>query len=79
MAVLGEVFKVDTMETKTGKIILTFFITDYTDSITVKCFLKPQEKEEVLNNIKKVFIVRSEVKQYMIHMLEKLSSWDVIS
>ena len=53
VAVLGEVFKVDTMETKTGKIILTFFITDYTDSITVKCFLKPQEKEEVLNNIKK--------------------------
>lgn len=53
VAVLGEVFKVDTMETKTGKIILTFFITDYTDSITVKCFLKPQEKGEVLDNIKK--------------------------
>ena len=29
VAVLGEVFKVDTMETKTGKIILTFYITDY--------------------------------------------------
>lgn len=52
VAVLGEVFKVDTMETKTGKIILTFFITDYTDSITVKCFLKSQEKGEVLDNIK---------------------------
>lgn len=52
VAVLGEVFKVDTMETKTGKIILTFFITDYTDSITVKCFLKPQKKGEVLDNIK---------------------------
>ena len=52
VAVLGEVFKVDTMETKTGKIILTFFITDYTDSITVKCFLKPQEKGEVLDNVK---------------------------
>ena len=39
VAVLGEVFKVDTMETKTGKIILTFYITDYTSSITVKCFL----------------------------------------
>ena len=38
VAVLGEVFKVDTMETKTGKIILTFYITDYTSSITVKCF-----------------------------------------
>ena len=53
VAVLGEVFKVDTMETKTGKIILTFYITDYTSSITVKCFLKPQEKDEVLENVKK--------------------------
>ena len=52
-SVLGEVFKVDTMETKTGKIILTFYITDYTSSITVKCFLKPQEKDEVLENVKK--------------------------
>ena len=41
------------METKTGKIILTFFITDFTGSIIVKCFLKPQEKDEVLDNIKK--------------------------
>ena len=53
VAVLGEVFKVETMETKTGKIILTFFITDFTGSIIVKCFLKPQEKDEVLDNIKK--------------------------
>ena len=40
------------METKTGKIILTFYITDYTSSITVKCFLKPQEKDKVLENVK---------------------------
>ena len=53
VAVLGDVFKVETMETKTGKIILTFYITDYTGSITVKCFLKPQEKDEVLDNVKK--------------------------
>lgn len=53
VAVLGDVFKVDTIETKTGKIILTFYITDYTSSITVKCFLKPQEKDEVLENVKK--------------------------
>ena len=53
VAVLGEVFKVETMETKTGKIILTFFITDFTGSIIVKCFLKSQEKDEVLDNIKK--------------------------
>lgn len=53
VAVIGEVFKTDIVETKTGKIILTFFVTDYTSSITVKCFLKPQETEEVLDNVKK--------------------------
>lgn len=53
VAVLGDVFKTDIIETKTGKTILTFYITDYTSSITVKCFLKPQEKEEVLDNVKK--------------------------
>lgn len=53
VAVLGEVFKTDIIETKTGKTILTFYITDYTSSITVKCFLKPQEKDEVLDNVKK--------------------------
>ena len=53
VAILGDVFKTDIIETKTGKTILTFFITDYTSSITVKCFLKPQETEEVLDAVKK--------------------------
>ncbi|WP_294185943.1 PolC-type DNA polymerase III [uncultured Clostridium sp.] len=53
VAIIGEVFKTDIIETKTGKTILTFFITDYTSSITVKCFLKPQETEEVLDAVKK--------------------------
>ncbi|MDD6796132.1 MAG: PolC-type DNA polymerase III [Clostridiaceae bacterium] len=53
VAVAGEVFKTEIIETRTGKIILTFFITDYTSSITVKCFLKPNETEEVLENVKK--------------------------
>jgi len=53
VAVIGEIFKTEILETRTGKIILTFFITDYTSSITVKCFLKPNEKDEVLDNVKK--------------------------
>ncbi len=44
VAVLGEVFKVDTMETKTGKIILTFFITDYTEFNYSKMLLKATGK-----------------------------------
>lgn len=53
VAVLGDVFKTEIIETKTGKTILTFFITDYEGSIAVKCFLKPQETEAVLENVKK--------------------------
>ncbi|MGL4774700.1 MAG: PolC-type DNA polymerase III, partial [Clostridium sp.] len=41
------------IETKTGKTILTFYITDLTSSITVKCFLKANEKDEVLEGVKK--------------------------
>ncbi|WP_024614721.1 PolC-type DNA polymerase III [Clostridium sp. Ade.TY] len=53
VAVIGEVFKTEIIETRTGKMILTFFITDYTSSITVKCFLRDKDKEEVLDNVKK--------------------------
>ena len=49
----GDVFKTDIFETKTGRIILTFFITDYTSSIAVKCFLRDKDKEHVLENVKK--------------------------
>lgn len=53
VAITGEVFKTEIIETRTGKSILTFFITDYTSSITVKCFLKEKDKDEVLDNVKK--------------------------
>lgn len=54
IAITGEVFKTDIFETRAGKIILTFFITDYTSSIAVKCFLKSKESE-VLEHVKKGF------------------------
>ena len=53
VTVVGEVFKTEIFETKTGRIILTFFITDYSSSISVKCFMKPKDQETVLENIKK--------------------------
>jgi len=55
VAIIGEVFKTEMIETKTGKTILTFFITDYTSSISVKLFLKPQEKDSVIDEVKKGF------------------------
>lgn len=53
VTISGDVFKTDIFETKTGRIILTFFITDYTSSIAVKCFLRDKDKEHVLENVKK--------------------------
>ncbi|MGL5245562.1 MAG: exonuclease domain-containing protein, partial [Sarcina sp.] len=53
VTVVGDVFKTDIFETKTGRIILTFYLTDYTSSIAVKCFLKPKDTQYVLENIKK--------------------------
>lgn len=48
----GKIISCDKRETKTGKIILTFIITDFTDSIGVKIFLKPEQYEEVADEIK---------------------------
>lgn len=53
VTVLGDVFKTEIFETRAGKIILTFYVTDYTSSIAVKCFLRPKDTEFVLENIQK--------------------------
>lgn len=53
VTIIGDVFKTEIFETKTGRIILTFFITDYTSSIAVKCFLRDKDKDTVLENVKK--------------------------
>ena len=45
VAIKGDIFSVEIKETKTGRIIMMFNITDYTSSITVKCFPKPKDIE----------------------------------
>ncbi|WMJ82027.1 PolC-type DNA polymerase III [Clostridium sp. MB40-C1] len=50
--ICGDVFKVKIIETKSGRKILSVYITDYTSSITVKCFPKPNETEEVVEQLK---------------------------
>ncbi|WP_443663523.1 PolC-type DNA polymerase III, partial [Clostridium sp.] len=52
ICVCGDIFKVKIIETKTGRIIITFYITDYSSSITVKCFPKPKEVEKMMEEIK---------------------------
>lgn len=48
VVISGEVFKTEIKETKNGKYIFSFFITDYTSSITVKFF----PKIEIIENLK---------------------------
>lgn len=52
VAICGDIFKVEIIETKTGRKIITFNITDYTSSITVKCFPKPKDVENVIDQVK---------------------------
>ncbi|MFA9398416.1 MAG: PolC-type DNA polymerase III [Clostridiaceae bacterium] len=50
--IIGEIFKSEIIVTKTGKKILSFFITDKTGSITVKCFTRPKNEDKLLSTIK---------------------------
>lgn len=47
----GEVFRIDIKETKNGKFIMSFFITDFSSSITVKLFPKPDKLDEIKSQI----------------------------
>lgn len=48
----GDIFKKEIIETKTGRKIVTFYITDYTSSITVKFFPKPKDVDRIIEEIK---------------------------
>lgn len=49
----GQVMAVDKRQLKSGKFLLIFDVTDFTDSITVKLFLEPEDLEELEGSIKK--------------------------
>lgn len=49
----GQIFNVDKRELRSGKIILMFDVTDFTDSISIKLFLQPEQVEEINGDIKK--------------------------
>ena len=53
VVVRGMIMKSEDRETKTGKILLTFAVTDFTDSILGKIFLAPEDKDAVLPKMKK--------------------------
>ncbi|MCM1308817.1 MAG: PolC-type DNA polymerase III, partial [Butyrivibrio sp.] len=49
----GQVMSVDKRQLKSGKFLLIFGVTDFTDSITVKLFLEPEDLEALESDIKK--------------------------
>ncbi|MFZ5966549.1 MAG: PolC-type DNA polymerase III [Bacillota bacterium] len=51
VAVEGEIFNLETRELKNGKILFTLSITDYTNSLAVKAFVKKEEAEFLQQNL----------------------------
>lgn len=52
ISVCGDIFKLEIIETKRGKKIIVYYITDYTSSMTVKLFPKPKDEEKVIEEVK---------------------------
>ena len=53
IVIKGQIFAMDTRSIRNEKTILIFSITDFTDSITVKMFLKNEVLPEILSEVKK--------------------------
>lgn len=53
VVVVGKILSIDTREIRMEKTIIMFDITDFTDTITVKLFIKNEELVDVLGNLKK--------------------------
>ena len=53
VTIIGKVLAVDTREIRNEKTIVMFSITDFTDSIKTKIFVKNEELEDILANISK--------------------------
>ncbi len=52
VAVRGKVINIETREIRGDKTIAIFDVTDFTDTITVKIFLRNEQKDSVLNEVK---------------------------
>ena len=53
VVIRGKVLALDTREIRNEKTIVIFDITDFTDTITAKCFVKNEELPDLLENLKK--------------------------
>ncbi|WP_180270723.1 PolC-type DNA polymerase III [Sporanaerobium hydrogeniformans] len=53
VVVKGKILALDTREIRNEKTIIIFDITDFTDTITAKCFVKNEELPDILEQLKK--------------------------
>lgn len=49
----GQIIRAEEKELRNGKVLYTFHVTDFTDTISVKLFLQPEQLEEMKKNISK--------------------------
>lgn len=54
----GQIMSTDRRQLRSGKFLLIFDVTDFTDSITVKLFLEPEDLEELEKDIKPGVFIR---------------------
>ncbi|MBW8348905.1 PolC-type DNA polymerase III [Bacillus sp. IITD106] len=59
IAIEGYIFDAEIRELRSGRSLLTFKMTDYTDSILVKMFSRDKEDAEMLNMVKKGMWVKA--------------------
>ncbi|MEW9501268.1 PolC-type DNA polymerase III [Jeotgalibacillus marinus] len=59
IAIQGLIFDAEVRELRSGRSLLTFKVTDYTDSILVKMFSRDKEDAAIMNNVKKGMWVRA--------------------
>ena len=58
IVIQGKIIKLDIRELKSGKFLILFVITDFTDSITSKIFVKPEQMEDLRGELKEGDFVR---------------------
>ena len=79
----GQVFQLDTMNIRNNKTLVTFHVSDLTDSITVKAFIAEDQRVNFLNNIKeetytRIFgdVVYDNYSKSIVMMLKSISKID---
>ena len=58
VTIRGQILTTETRELKSGRKLTIFDITDFTDSITIKLFLREDQEEDAANAIKKGAFIR---------------------